>query len=249
MTLKEPVRKDAAQIVRQLSEQLRRWEEKPVSRPAAVVSTGVEALDGLLAERGYRRGTLVEWIGDRGAGAATLALQTIRPACAEGGATVVVDRDRLFYPPAAIAFGIDLRRLIVVRPANVQEEIWALDQSLRCPGVAAVVGWVDRLDDRSFRRLQLSAELGEGLGLFLRPPSARCQPTWAETRWLVESMPASSGPVRTAAETSNRRARVTLLRSRNAPIDQVVELEIDGATTQVRPCPAAVKATSPRTTA
>src|SRR5690606_7213169 len=60
MTLKEPVRKDAAQIVRQLSEQLRRWEEKPVSRPAAVVSSGVEALDGLLAERGYRRGTLVE---------------------------------------------------------------------------------------------------------------------------------------------------------------------------------------------
>lgn len=228
---------DRTHTVRRLAEQLRRLEEKPASQ-AAVVSSGVHALDGLLPDGGYRRGTLIEWIGSgEGSGATTLALQTARQACTEGGVLIVVDRDRLFYPPAARALGIDLQRLVVVRPSSVQEEVWALDQSLRCQGVAAVLGAIGHLDDRCFRRLQLSAESGQGLGIFLRPPVARQQPTWAETRWLAEPLPLT--PIQamprpwtqppSASHTNFRRVRATLLRSRNSLTGQQVELEIEGS--------------------
>jgi hypothetical protein len=112
--------------------------------------------------------------------AATLSLLAAREACREGGALVVLDRSRTFYPPAAAAWGIDLDRLIVVRPTNVQDEHWAAVQSLRSPAVAAMWGTIDRLDGRAFRRLQLAAQAGRTLGLFLRPPSARGQPSWAD---------------------------------------------------------------------
>lgn len=92
---------------------------------------------------GLRRGAVAEWLSAAVAsGAQTLALLAAREACREGKSLIVVDRQRRFYPPAAAAWGIDLSRLIVVHPASEAEELWAIDQALRCRGVAAV--WAKR---------------------------------------------------------------------------------------------------------
>ena len=129
---------------------------------AAIVSSCCEALDRLLPAGGFRRGTLVEWLSNSsGSGAGTLAMLVARQAALEGGAVVVMDRHHWFYPPAAAALGVDLEHVIIVRPDTARDEIWALDQSLRCPGVAAVWSSLgDQLDQRDFRRLQLAAEIG-----------------------------------------------------------------------------------------
>ena len=57
------------------------------------------------------------------------------------GPTVVIDSRRRFYPPAAVALGIDPGRLVIVRPQRQTDEIWALDQASRCADVAAVLWW------------------------------------------------------------------------------------------------------------
>ena len=98
-----------------------------------------------------------------------------REAAAEGGAIVVMDRRGEFYPPAAAALGVNLDNMIVIRAANKKDELWALDQALRCVGVAAVWAPVERIDWRTFRRLQLAAETGGGLGLLLRSTRVRGQ--------------------------------------------------------------------------
>jgi hypothetical protein len=119
--------------------------------------------------------------------ACTLSLLAAREACREGGTLVVIDGRQTFYPPAAAAWGIDLDRLIVVRPRSARDELWAAVQSLRSPAVAAVWGMINRLDSRAFRRLQLAAQAGRTLGLLLRPPSARGQPSWADVRLEVST--------------------------------------------------------------
>jgi hypothetical protein len=106
-----------------------------------------------------------------------------------GAALVIIDERREFYPPAAVSLGLDIDRTIVVRPRNHQETIWALEQSLHCTGVAATLGWIDKISDRVFRRFQLAAEHGVGLGVFMRPAEARHEPTWADVRWLVQAVP------------------------------------------------------------
>lgn len=217
------------QIVRQLAERLQHWQGR--NAEATVVSTGIGPLDELLPERGYRRGSLVEWIAaSPGSGATTLALHTASQARQQGGDLVVVDRERQFYPPALTNLIGNWRGLIVVRPANAQEEMWALDQILRCQAVAAVFAWVDRLDGRNFPRLQLSAEAGDGLGIFFRPLQARKEPTWAQTRWLVEPKVSQQGDNR-------RQLTVTLLKSRTALSGQSVQLEVEIATGRVHLVP------------
>ena len=142
------------------------------------LSSGCPALDRALPEKGFRPGTLVEWLSrGEGDGTATLAFRAAAGACRGGGAVVVLDRTGEFYPLAAVAQGIEPARLIVVHPGNKADHAWALDQALRCPAVAAVVAWPEsldgKLDGRTFRRLQLAVEQGGGLGLLIRPESVR----------------------------------------------------------------------------
>jgi protein ImuA len=204
---------------------------------APPVKSGCSALDQSLPDRGFRRGTLVEWLsGGEGAGTVTLALLVARQACLQGGALVVLDRSREFYPPAAARLGIDLARLIVVQPAGQADHHWALDQSLRCPAVAAALAWPDAmgetLDSRTFRRLQLAAEEGGGLGLLVRPESVRQQPSWADVRLLVEPLPpvpgkGEEGRGKREERRGGRRLKILLLRCRGGTDGRSAELEID----------------------
>jgi cell division inhibitor SulA/protein ImuA len=197
-------------LVKALAQQVRQYETARRRSRGAIVSTGYAALDASLPERGVHRGTLAEWLaGEAGSGATTLALAAAREACGEMGTLVVVDRRRMFYPLAAAGCGIDLSRMLVVRPQNDRDETWAIDQALRSGGASAVLAWPEKLDDHLFRRLQLAAEAGDALALFVRPAYAAAEPSWAETRWLIEpapSLPSRAGP-------APRRVQVAILRA------------------------------------
>lgn len=197
------------------------------------LSSGCEGLDGLLPDRGFRYGTLVEWlVSSDGSGGETLALIAARHACRQGGSLVVLDESREFYPPAAVCLGIALDKLIVVQAANAADNLWALDQILRCPGVAAALAWPAKLDGRTFRRLQLAAEQGGGLGLLIRPENVRHEPSWADVRLLVEPLPMATSPL-----CSGRRLRIELLHGRGGASGRSVEVRIDDETHPVHLAP------------
>lgn len=161
--------------------------------------TGFPGLDRLLAGRGLRPGSLVEWIGEReGSGALTLALAVAGHLLREAGTLVVLDADRDFYPPGAAGLGVPLTRTVVVRTedgaspvASAPGELWAWEQALRTPGVTVTLGRLPDVNDRIARRLQLAAEAGGGIGFLVRPPDARGKVTWAATRIDVAGMAGS----------------------------------------------------------
>ena len=164
-----------------------------------------------------------------------LALVAAREACRGYGPLVVIDGWGTFYPPAAVLAGIDLERLVVVRPATARDETWALDQSLRCQGVGAVLCLTDRLRHRAVRRLQLAAEGSGGVGFLVRPASVRGEPCWAEVRLLVEPRTGTGG----------RRLGIELLKTRGTVASDLtghgkldgwgrLELEVDDETGIVR---------------
>src|SRR5262249_33087416 len=141
----------------------------------------------------------------------------------DGAALVVIDQCSRHaasvvagycYPPALANLGLDLFQVIFVRPQNRKDYLWALNQSLACPGVGAVLSWPQALDDRAFRGLQLAAEKGGGLGLLVRPLSARGQPTWSEVQLLVETLPAVPSRSPLNRIDTLRRLRIEILRSR-----------------------------------
>jgi len=190
-------------------------------RARPVVPTGFRALDALLPAGGVRPGSLVEWLaeGDGGPGAGGAASLAFAVACrlaaaATGDASetarprtiVVVDRTGWFHPPAVLPWLGDERRLVVARVARDDDEIWAIDQALRCTGVAAVLAWPRmRSGARSargmarsgitgsqwstaMRRWQLAAAGSGAVGLFVRPVSVGSESSWAEARIAVSPL-------------------------------------------------------------
>jgi protein ImuA len=204
-------------ILKALQKQLRRLERahRSLGEP---VSSDCHALNQLL-DGGFRRGTLIEYLADAGSGAVALALIAAKEACREGGSLVVVNSQ--WYPPALNNLGVNLANVIFVRPRTRKDRLWTLHQSLTCKGTGAVLCCLDRLDDKSFRGLQLAAEISGALGLFIRPAAVRGDPTWSEVQLLVETLPAVG---------ANRRMRVELVRCRTGNVGASVELDLDDET-------------------
>ena len=213
------------EIASRLQDCIRKLERSSQPVDEDIVSSGWPPLDRLLPKGGLRRGSLVEWLGAGvGSDVSALALGGVRQAARDGGAIVVVDRESEIYPPAIAAWGLELSRVIFVHPQNRKDEFWTWDQSLRCPGVAAVWGRLERIDSHDFRRLQLSAENSGCLGVLIRPGKTRGLPNWADVRLWVQPQPASRG----------RRLRVELLRCRGAGGGGSVQLVLDSWNGQLR---------------
>jgi hypothetical protein len=101
---------------------------------------------------------------------------------------VIVDALGDFYPPAACQHGLATDRLVVIRTRRDKDAFWAVDQSLRCPGVAVVIAPLPGLDERLSRRLQLAAESSGCIGLILKPARRRVR-SFAAVQMLVEGVP------------------------------------------------------------
>jgi hypothetical protein len=132
---------------------------------------------------------------------------------------VVVDRAGWFHPPAVLPWLGDSRQLVVARPSTDDDEIWAIDQALRCHGVAAVVAWPRSVVRQrgsitaphdglpvargqtaarprptaqwttAMRRWQLAARSSGAVGLLVRPAATAGEPSWAEARLAVAPLP------------------------------------------------------------
>lgn len=89
------------------------------------------------------------------------------------------------YPPALLQWGINLSRVLVVRPRNATEALWAAEQALSSGTAAAVLLWSNALSDASSRRLQLAAEQGSSWAIAFRPLNALSQASAAALRVLL----------------------------------------------------------------
>jgi protein ImuA len=123
------------------------------------------------------------------------------------------------YGPGLAAHGLDPARLVIVAAPRDEEILWAIEEGLRLPGLAAVVGEVGRLPMVAGRRLQLAAERSGVTALVLRrwrngeeAAAERERPSAALTRWRVMALP--SRDIAGMPGIGNPRWRVELLRCR-----------------------------------
>ncbi|MEP6886431.1 MAG: translesion DNA synthesis-associated protein ImuA [Gammaproteobacteria bacterium] len=172
------------------------WKLKDASAAPArpVWSTGKSSLDARLPGGGWPTASLIEvLLDDTGLGEVQLFL----PALVEsqrggvaGGAgetpwLVWIAPPHEPYAPALAQQGIELGRLLIVRPPSATEALWAAEQALASGVCAAVFLWLKGTDDRWLRRLKLAAEAGGALGVLFRPERHRFESSPASLRLAV----------------------------------------------------------------
>ena len=178
------------QTIDELDQQIKSLENCPKPLENRFLPTGIAELDQLLPGSGLRCGTLVEWYEtDKGSGALTMALQIARSVCGTEGTLIMIDPDQELYPLAMSQLGIDLARTIFIHPETPLQTLWALEQSLRCPGATVTICRLSDLNSQTFRRLQLAAEKGGTLAMILRSDRFEKSPSWSETRLCITPVP------------------------------------------------------------
>lgn len=97
----------------------RRNAEAPTDEP---LSTAVPILDSLLSG-GLPRGCLVEIVGRRSSGRFATVLATLAAATGSGEAAALIDLGNALDPQIAAAAGVELERLLWVRPPHLRQAL------------------------------------------------------------------------------------------------------------------------------
>ena len=168
--------------------QRRLWRGQPRGQAqTACEPTGHAALDAALPAGGWPEAALTELLLPAdGVGELSLLLPTLARLSRAGRDIAWVDPPYRPYAPALARAGLDLARLHSVDTGG-RQSAWALEQCLRSQACGAVLGWPQRADDKTLRRLQVAAEAGQAMGFLFRPLAAARNPSPAALRLQFES--------------------------------------------------------------
>lgn len=96
------------------------------------------------------------------------------------------------YGPGGALFALEASRLLLVQAKTAKDVLWAMEESLRTQGVAAVIGELagagEAADLTATRRLNLAMAERGALGLLLRQQQLRGTSACA-SRWIVRAAP------------------------------------------------------------
>lgn len=164
-----------AAVIEKLREHIRQVQAAP-RQYLVTLSTGVRAIDALGL---FRLGGVCELTGEEAAGRTSLALKLVASTCREKRLAAWVDGPAELYPPAAIPLGVELNRLLLVRPKASGQLVWATVQLLRSGAFTFVVLDVThtgvRLSLSDTKKLADAARAGGSLLVVLTTAAATAQ--------------------------------------------------------------------------
>lgn len=147
--------------------------ERPGASSASPASEGRDAFGHLFG--GLPKGKLVELVGRRSSGRHSLALSALATATSAGEPAALVDLGDALDPQAAAAAGVDLERLLWVRPTRIKAALAAAEMLLATgfPLVVADLGVFPRggrfLPDAAWVRLARAAQAANARLLVVTP--------------------------------------------------------------------------------
>jgi cell division inhibitor SulA len=201
------------------------WRADRIEPRSQGIGTGHHALDALLIDRGWPKAGLVEVLsGQIGIGEVRLLGPALAALSVDERRWIAwIDPPHVPYAPALAEIGVDLGKLLWVRPKSPEDALWATEHATKSGSCSAVLAWLDesKLTPKDIRRLKLATRRGESLTVLFRPDEAAQRQSMAELRILLKG---TTKPDRLSVEIVKRRG--------GWPIEQL-ELPLSHRTTQI----------------
>ncbi len=143
-----------------------------------------------------------------------------------GGASLWIGSRSTLYPAALRQFGVAPENVIFIDLEKERDIHWAMDEALKCDGLAAVVGEMQELSFTASRRLQLAVEQSRVTGFIVRTNLRKLSTNACVTRWRVSGI--KSEPLEGLPGVGFPSWKVELLKVRNGkPGEWNVEWQAD----------------------
>jgi len=108
-----------------------------------------------------------------------------------GGACIWISVSRTLFPPSLKTFGIEPHRVVFIDLQRTKDALWALEEALKCEGLAAVIAELPEIGFTQSRRLQLAVEQSKVTGFILRTSSRSVGTTASAARWQITPLPSA----------------------------------------------------------
>ena len=120
------------------------------------------------------------------------------------------------YPPGLAGLGLQPRHLLIAKAKSEADVLAVMEEGLRHPSLACVVGETAKLDLTASRRLQLASEKSGVMCMSLRKPHSKplrgIEPVAATSRWRISPVTATPHII---PQAGRARWRVELTRARS----------------------------------
>lgn len=135
-------------------------------------STGLPRLDAQLPGGGWPVGAVTELCATHAdIGALSALTPTLVRLTQANRKVVLMAPDDLDAVEQLGEQGVRLRHVSVMR-AHEANALWAMEQKLRSGDIAMLIAWVDGIDNRDVRRLEIAARAGNALVMLFRKAGA-----------------------------------------------------------------------------
>lgn len=105
-----------------------------------------------------------------------------------GGSCLWISATRTLFPPALKLFGVSPDRIVFIDLNKEKDVLWAIEEALKCEGLAAVIGEVSAIDLTQSRRLQLTVEKSKVTGLIIRNDIHKLATSASVARWKIRPL-------------------------------------------------------------
>jgi len=106
-----------------------------------------------------------------------------------GRVCVWISTSRKVFPPALKNFDIDPHHMLFVDLKKEKDALWVMEETLKCDGIAAVIGEIKEINFTESRRLQLAVEQSGVTGFVLRHSPKKLNTIACVSRWKITPLP------------------------------------------------------------
>ncbi|WP_448701379.1 ImuA family protein [Mucilaginibacter sp. AW1-3] len=179
------------QIINQLQEQILLLQgfKAPVDTCEKI---GLGAVEGAFPNGVFPLGAIHEFLNagqEHAAASGGFIAGLLTTLMQNGGACLWISASRTLFPPALKTFGVEPDRIIFIDLKRERDVLWAMEEALKCEGLAAVIGELREITFAQSRRLQLAVEKSKVTGFVLRTDMRKLTSTTCVARWKISPLP------------------------------------------------------------
>ncbi len=179
-------------IINQLQKRILRMQGFAPASSGTADTVGLGPVEAAFPNAVFPTGTIHEFINvapEQAAASGGFISGILQALMQRGGLCLWISISRTLFPPALKAFGLEPDRIIFIDLKREKDILWAMEEALKCQGLAAVIAEMREISFTDSRRLQLAAEQSRVTGFVLRSDLRKLSATACAARWNITSLP------------------------------------------------------------
>ncbi|CAN5264627.1 ImuA family protein [soil metagenome] len=179
-------------MISQLRKDILLWEGFKPPPAGSAAAIGLGAIEAAFPNGVFPTGTIHEMVcptAEHAAATGGFMGGLLASLMQQGGACLWIGVSRKLFPPSLMAFNVEPDRVIFIDLQREKDVLWAMEEALKCEGLAAVIAELREVSFQQSRRLQLAVENSQVTGFLLRNDPRKPGATTCVARWQITHLP------------------------------------------------------------